>query len=1654
MAVTKTTYTQSGNTTQYNVPFEVIAAADIDVYINGVLQLQQNSTSSAAADHPQVVSGEITQGTALTNYTVASNNATITFNAAPAASAFIIVERTTDSTGLATFVNGSTIRAADLNESFERVLFIAEEGTNVAGEALVASDDEDDAFDAKNDKIINLANGTDDDDAVNRAQLGKVITDDLIGGNGVTLTDASGGANSGKQTTISVPDGTTSVKGLVKLSSTTPITTTYNSAGDVTLSIADDTVDFDKIKNADKIKLADQEGDYDLSGSDDKVFTSVAAIRRFENYVQNSAPSTTGIGKGAVWLDVDDDKTLSVWDGSAWQAVTSGGTFSNQPKVVYVDASSGSDSNDGHRISRPKATIKAAITQINADSTHGDGSIVVVAPGVYQEACPIQIQKRDVAIVGTSVRNCVVHPTPATETATMFEVNSGSYLKNLTFTGMKASGTRGASGSLWENSTHGLPPTQGWNVAFFNNAMIYKSPYVQNCTNFSDSEIDNSNLNFYAGDENKGRAGDLDSAPTGGGLLIDGSTPHADSPLRSIVCDSYTHTGLDAPGIFVTNNGYCQATSSYAFFNHAHITCINGGQANLAASTTDFGRFGLIASGKSTSAIFTSTIDGAVSDGAISFNIDAPTAASGWHGSATRPQSNMLVTVNSVTYPILSATANGSGWTVTISRPNSSNRSQNLGVNGAISDGAAVSFFLRSMIASSGHTMEYVGSGTDYRALPGNGGVPVDANQKVELDNGKIWTATTDQNGKFTIGGNQTDDPFFEVDQQLGFVTIPEGSIAFNLLSDLTPQLGGDLDVNGKKIVSVSNGDIEIEPNGTGNIVLDGKVGVGISSPDGKLTLPATASNTPALRLQSASSNTDGALSSFADASGTYIALGSNYHLNSSGNGAVFDTNDKSAAILFDGRGSGSLQFLTGSTGVASERVRINSSGNVGIATTDPKDALHVSGNIRAAADAGGRLILEDANQGDSSTPFYLFASDGGDLTFTSADRNASGGTTGSSEKMRIDSDGKLLVGLSSSVDSSKVQINFSATLNRGSNATGFGNNIGVLKFADARANSIYGEIRCLADGTPGTDDYPGSLTFSTTADAASTTTERMRINSSGNVGIGTTNPGSKLQIVDTMQATANGHSQLSIIGDDSGTNGESARIFLSAINATNRGCGIVSERQSSSNDHDLIFQTSPAGGVPAERMRIDSSGNVGIGTTSPGDQLHIHTASSGAANVRFSSNDVSSGFFVGFDGSERAQIWHTADAPIRFATHNNERMQIDGDGRLLINHTADTAPNGYISKLQLCDTSYPGSSLSIRRDGATSSGPVLLFAKSRSTSKGGNTVIQNNDSIGSLYWYAADGTDADTLSGEIAVQVDGTPGSNNIPTRMVFATNSGASDRTERMRIDSSGRVFIGTTNVIGGGTEAKLHLVSGGGAEILLARNDSSVTNGNSLGGIRFYGNDGGSYQECARIIARADGTHQNNDKSTRLEFLTTTGGDSSPTERMRITNEGLQINVSESHGIESQTTLASTGSKYLFRASNSSGSNIVFNVWANGTTENLTGTFGTISDRKLKENIVDAGSQWDDVKAFQFRKYNFTEESGYDTHTQLGVIAQEIETVSPGLIYEVPDTDIDGNDLETVTKRVKTSILYMKAMKALQEAMDRIETLEAKVAALEAG
>ena len=121
------------------------------------------------------------------------------------------------------------------------------------------------------------------------------------------------------------------------------------------------------------------------------------------------------------------------------------------------------------------------------------------------------------------------------------------------------------------------------------------------------------------------------------------------------------------------------------------------------------------------------------------------------------------------------------------------------------------------------------------------------------------------------------------------------------------------------------------------------------------------------------------------------------------------------------------------------------------------------------------------------------------------------------------------------------------------------------------------------------------------------------------------------------------------------------------------------------------------------------------------------------------------------------------------------------------------------------------------------------------------------------------------------------------------------------------------------------------------------------------------------------------------------------------------------------------------------------------SDGDITTTSGSYGTISDEKLKENISDASSQWDDIKALQVRKYSMKADN-LDSADKIGVIAQELEKSGMnGLVSETPLADPDDITKKETVKSVKYSILYMKAIKALQEAMTRIETLEADVKAL---
>jgi len=112
----------------------------------------------------------------------------------------------------------------------------------------------------------------------------------------------------------------------------------------------------------------------------------------------------------------------------------------------------------------------------------------------------------------------------------------------------------------------------------------------------------------------------------------------------------------------------------------------------------------------------------------------------------------------------------------------------------------------------------------------------------------------------------------------------------------------------------------------------------------------------------------------------------------------------------------------------------------------------------------------------------------------------------------------------------------------------------------------------------------------------------------------------------------------------------------------------------------------------------------------------------------------------------------------------------------------------------------------------------------------------------------------------------------------------------------------------------------------------------------------------------------------------------------------------------------------------------------IYSDGSFQSRPNSYGAISDQRQKQDIMDANSQWDDIKAIPFRKFKWitdVEANGDNARVQLGAIAQELLPICPGLVDHNPEID---------EYSVKYSVLYLKGMVALQEALLRIEALEA--------
>ena len=234
--------------------------------------------------------------------------------------------------------------------------------------------------------------------------------------------------------------------------------------------------------------------------------------------------------------------------------------------------------------------------------------------------------------------------------------------------------------------------------------------------------------------------------------------------------------------------------------------------------------------------------------------------------------------------------------------------------------------------------------------------------------------------------------------------------------------------------------------------------------------------------------------------------------------------------------GADQVALTTGGTA----RLYIDSSGRVGIGTTSPESLVHINGDATALRITRGSAIGFAYNTGTASTDPFRVQSNGGPLDLYSGTGQPITFSAATSEKARIDSSGRLLVGTSSaranmfnsiatstlgieavaattgagrisvvyndnSPDGSSIIIGKSrATSVGGSTVVQSGDALGGISWQGADGTELVeaASIRTEVDGTPGANDMPGRLVFSTTADGASSPTERVRISQAGVVTV------------------------------------------------------------------------------------------------------------------------------------------------------------------------------------------------------------------------------------------------------------------------------------------------------------------------------------------------------------------------------------------------------------------------------------------------------------------------------------------------------------------------------------------------------------------------
>ena len=491
---------------------------------------------------------------------------------------------------------------------------------------------------------------------------------------------------------------------------------------------------------------------------------------------------------------------------------------------------------------------------------------------------------------------------------------------------------------------------------------------------------------------------------------------------------------------------------------------------------------------------------------------------------------------------------------------------------------------------------------------------------------------------------------------------------------------------------------------------VDGNFGIGTTSPVGKLTVIDTSASSTNQKFHVGRATNAGLYITDDDAT-AYIK--SIQDENAAGYGNL--------TLMADDAGSrdGYISFNHSDTG---EKMRVTNGGNVGIGTTSPVNKLDVAGNLSATSikigsSASGEGIMRyNGGSGNgigivtgsiSSSSIGLF------VDHSANNRNVGIGTTSPTAKLHV------LTGSGNTYPTASTNANLLILENKNtaghSGLTIFSDNgaTGNIYFGDEQSNQVVG-ISC--DNTGGNTD----LFFTTNG-----SNERMRIDGTGNLGIGTSSPSQRVHIVGSYSSTP-----LKVLrhGD-----------YGNVINIGRNG---VSETANIGYPSDATMSFSTSG---SERMRIDSSGNVGIGTTSPQRELHVHATN--YTDIQLTNDTTGAGAGDGSTISATGSdlyINNKESGSLLLSTNNSERVRVTSSGYVGIGTTSPAR------KLEVYNSS---------------SGMISQFRSGSGTS--------------SFICFANTGSTADQVR------------IGSISSNLVLSTNY-----TERMRINSSGNVGIGTTN------------------------------------------------------------------------------------------------------------------------------------------------------------------------------------------------------------------------------------------------------------------